>query len=142
MMFTRAAMSTARAVRLSAMMGLQRLDCAPGEMPPTSEYCLMRPQGEGGERRQPRRSEHCLSTSAMANLLATVSPPKDWIELEERRRTLWGIFCLDSHCSISTGWPTFVDPSEVSQAGSGFTVFANADDTGDYSSSMLRSSLS
>ncbi|KAK8027583.1 hypothetical protein PG991_004639 [Apiospora marii] len=77
MMFARAAMSTARAVRLSAMMGLQRLDCAPGEMPPT------------------------------------IPPPKDWTELEERRRTLWGIFCLDSHCSISTGWATLIDPSEV-----------------------------
>ncbi|KAK8055860.1 transcription factor SEF1 [Apiospora rasikravindrae] len=77
MMFTRAAMSIARAVRLAEMMGLQRLDCPPGEMPPT------------------------------------ILPPRDWIDLEERRRTFWGIFCLDSHCSISTGWPTFVDPSEV-----------------------------
>ncbi|KAK7970281.1 binuclear zinc transcription factor [Apiospora saccharicola] len=77
MMFTRAAMSTARAVRLTAMMGLQRLDCAPGEMPPA------------------------------------IPPPKDWTELEERRRTLWGIFCLDSHCSISTGWPTLIDTTEV-----------------------------
>ncbi|KAK7940862.1 binuclear zinc transcription factor [Apiospora aurea] len=77
MMFTRAAMSIARAVRLAEMMGLQRLDCGPGEMPPA------------------------------------ILPPRDWIDLEERRRTFWGIFCLDSHCSISTGWPTFVDPSEV-----------------------------
>ncbi|KAK8088651.1 binuclear zinc transcription factor [Apiospora hydei] len=64
-------------MRLAEMMGLQRLDCPPGEMPPA------------------------------------ILPPKDWIDLEERRRTFWGIFCLDSHCSISTGWPTFVDPSEV-----------------------------
>lgn len=97
MMFTRAAMSTARAVRLSAMMGLQRLDCEPGEMPPASEYLF----------------ENCLSTSEMANLVK-VPPPKDWTELEERRRTLWGIFCLDSHCSISTGWATLIDTSEVS----------------------------
>ncbi|KAK8019842.1 binuclear zinc transcription factor [Apiospora arundinis] len=77
MLFTRAAMSAARAVRLAEMMGLQRLDCTPGDVPPA------------------------------------ILPPKDWIELEERRRTLWGIFCLDSHCSISTGWPTLIDPSEV-----------------------------
>ncbi|KAK8049982.1 hypothetical protein PG994_011712 [Apiospora phragmitis] len=77
MMFTRAAMSIARAVRLAEMMGLQRLDCAPGEMPPA------------------------------------ILPPRDWLDLEERRRTFWGIFCLDSHCSISTGWPTFIDPNEV-----------------------------
>ncbi|KAK8113673.1 hypothetical protein PG999_005742 [Apiospora kogelbergensis] len=36
MLFTRAAMSAARAVRLAEMMGLQRLDFAPGEMSPTT----------------------------------------------------------------------------------------------------------
>ncbi|CAJ2506186.1 Uu.00g003160.m01.CDS01 [Anthostomella pinea] len=77
MMFTRAAMSCARAVRLVEMMGLHRLDGPPDEMSPT------------------------------------LLPPKDWAELEERRRTFWGIFCIDSHCSISTGWPHLIDHKEV-----------------------------
>lgn len=72
-------MSSARAVRLANMMGLQQLD-TPNEV---SSPTLM--------------------------------PPKDWAELEERRRTFWGIFCLDSHCAISTGWPHLIDPSEVRQ---------------------------
>ncbi|KAI0434112.1 hypothetical protein F5Y09DRAFT_338004 [Xylaria sp. FL1042] len=77
MMFTRAAMSCARAVRLSAMMGLHHLDSPPDESSPT------------------------------------ILPPKDWAELEERRRVFWGIFCIDSHCSISTGWPHLVDMTQV-----------------------------
>ncbi|KAH9884481.1 hypothetical protein F4778DRAFT_800107 [Xylariomycetidae sp. FL2044] len=77
MLFTRAAMSCARAVRLIHMMGLHRLDSS--------------------------------STEASPTLL----PPKDWVELEERRRTFWGIFCIDSHMSISTGWPLLLDPAEI-----------------------------
>ncbi|KAI1417768.1 fungal-specific transcription factor domain-containing protein [Hypoxylon sp. FL1857] len=76
-MFTRAAMSVSRAVRLVEMMGLHRLDGAAEEISPT------------------------------------LLPPKDWTELEERRRVFWGVFCIDSHCSISTGWPFLVDASEV-----------------------------
>ncbi|KAI1085784.1 fungal-specific transcription factor domain-containing protein [Whalleya microplaca] len=77
MMFTRAAMSCARAVRLVEMMGLHRLDGDAEEMSPT------------------------------------LLPPRDWTELEERRRVFWGIFCIDSHCSISTGWPHLIDASEI-----------------------------
>ncbi|KAI0408646.1 hypothetical protein F4802DRAFT_548346 [Xylaria palmicola] len=77
MMFTRAAMSCARAVRLSAMMGLHHLDSPPDESSPT------------------------------------LVPPRNWAELEERRRVFWGIFCIDSHCSISTGWPHLIDMAEV-----------------------------
>lgn len=77
MLFTRAAMSSARAVRLAHMMGLHRLDATQEDLP------------------------------------QTLMPPKDWAELEERRRTFWGIFCLDSHCSVSTGWPHLIDPTEV-----------------------------
>lgn len=39
--------------------------------------------------------------------------PADWIELEERRRILWGAFCIDSHASISTGFPNVLDYSEI-----------------------------
>lgn len=77
MMFTRAAMTCAKAVRLVEMMGLHRLDGAAEEISPT------------------------------------LLPPKDWAELEERRRTFWGVFCIDSHCSISTGWPFLIDTAEV-----------------------------
>ncbi|KAI1105939.1 fungal-specific transcription factor domain-containing protein [Jackrogersella minutella] len=77
MMFTRAAMTCAKAVRLATMMGLHRLDGAAEEMSPT------------------------------------LLPPKTWAETEERRRVFWGVFCIDSHCSISTGWPFLIDASEV-----------------------------
>ncbi|KAB5570485.1 binuclear zinc transcription factor [Coniochaeta sp. 2T2.1] len=43
----------------------------------------------------------------------TLGPPRDWTELEERRRTLWGAFCIDSHASISTGWPNTFDVTEI-----------------------------
>ncbi|KAI0597688.1 fungal-specific transcription factor domain-containing protein [Biscogniauxia sp. FL1348] len=77
LMFTRAAMSCSRAVRLIQMMGLHQLDCPQGDRVPT------------------------------------LLPPRDWAELEERRRTFWGIFCIDSHASISTGWPHLIDATEI-----------------------------
>ncbi|KAI1483984.1 hypothetical protein F4774DRAFT_405186 [Daldinia eschscholtzii] len=77
MLFTRAAMSGSRGVRLAQMMGLHRLDGSAEEICPT------------------------------------IVPPRDWVELEERRRVFWGIFCIDSHCSISTGWPFLIDASDI-----------------------------
>ncbi|KAI1647589.1 uncharacterized protein F4817DRAFT_337154 [Daldinia loculata] len=77
MLFTRAAMSGSRGVRLVQMMGLHRLDGSAEEICPT------------------------------------LLPPRDWTELEERRRVFWGIFCIDSHCSISTGWPFLIDSSDI-----------------------------
>lgn len=58
----------------------------------------------------------------------TLAPPATWIDVEERRRTFWGAYCIDCHASISTGWPTLIDPSEVSglcvycQGGADFVV--------------------
>lgn len=78
MLFTRAAISSAKAVRLVEMMGLHRIDGGGHEMAPT------------------------------------LAPPRDWIDLEERRRTFWGAFAIDCHASISTGWPTLVNPDDVS----------------------------
>jgi hypothetical protein len=80
MWFTRAAMSTARSIKLIHMMGLHRLD----------------------------------DPNAAAELAPTIASPRDWTELEERRRVFWGAYCVDSHASISTGWPSLVDMSEVS----------------------------
>ncbi|KAI3397017.1 hypothetical protein diail_11344 [Diaporthe ilicicola] len=79
MWFTRAAMSTARCIKLIHMMGLHRLD----------------------------------DPSAAEEMAPTIAPPRDWTELEERRRVFWGAFCVDSHASISTGWPSLIDMSEV-----------------------------
>ncbi|KAF6839757.1 binuclear zinc transcription factor [Colletotrichum plurivorum] len=75
--FTRAAMSSAKCVRLVEMMGLHRID------------------GDGKE------------------MAPTLAPATTWIDVEERRRTFWGAYCIDCHASISTGWPTLIDPSEV-----------------------------
>jgi len=47
-----------------------------------------------------------------------ISPPRDWAELEERRRLFWAGFCIDSYSSISAGWPTLID---VDQAGYALT---------------------
>lgn len=47
-------------------------------------------------------------------LASTLQPPSDWTELEERRRVYWGAFCVDSHASISTGWPTLINANDVS----------------------------
>lgn len=44
----------------------------------------------------------------------TILPPaKDWIELEERRRTFWASFYGDRWASSGTGWPMIIDENEV-----------------------------
>jgi hypothetical protein len=45
--------------------------------------------------------------------LPTIPPPKDWCELEERRRTFWAIFCFDRLGSSVTGWPTLINSQDV-----------------------------
>ncbi|RFN49673.1 hypothetical protein FIE12Z_6025 [Fusarium flagelliforme] len=42
-----------------------------------------------------------------------LGPPLTWAELEERRRIFWGVFAADSHCCISTGWPTLIDSDDI-----------------------------
>ena len=42
-----------------------------------------------------------------------LNPAKDWIELEERRRTFWTAFYGDRWASIGTGWPMIIDEKEV-----------------------------
>ncbi|ERS99756.1 hypothetical protein HMPREF1624_03120 [Sporothrix schenckii ATCC 58251] len=46
-------------------------------------------------------------------IASTLQPPADWTELEERRRVYWGAFCVDSHASISTGWPTLINANDA-----------------------------
>ncbi|KAF3905491.1 hypothetical protein ABW20_dc0108616 [Dactylellina cionopaga] len=77
MYFPRAWMSAGRAVRLSQMLGLNRLD------------------GIGLDVKQ------------------CIAPPKDWTELEERRRTFWLAFCTDRYASIGTGWPMQIDEKDI-----------------------------
>ncbi|KAF3909850.1 hypothetical protein ABW21_db0204968 [Orbilia brochopaga] len=40
-------------------------------------------------------------------------PPKDWTELEERRRTFWLAFATDRYASIGTGWPMMFDEKDI-----------------------------
>ena len=47
------------------------------------------------------------------NMPPALGPPLTWAELEERRRIFWGVFAADSHCCISTGWPTLIDSDDV-----------------------------
>lgn len=41
-------------------------------------------------------------------------PARDWIELEERRRTFWAAFYGDRWASVLTGWPMSISENEVS----------------------------
>lgn len=43
-----------------------------------------------------------------------LSPARDWIELEERRRTFWSAFYGDRWASSGTGWPMVIDETDVS----------------------------
>ena len=38
---------------------------------------------------------------------------KDWIELEERRRTFWASYYGDRWSSCATGWPMMFDEDKV-----------------------------
>ena len=40
-------------------------------------------------------------------------PPKSWVELEERRRTFWGAYCVNVHVTMNTGWPIMIDVKDV-----------------------------
>jgi len=42
-----------------------------------------------------------------------IGPPRDWIELEERRRTFWTAFCCDRYSCAGTGWPMTIDERDV-----------------------------
>ncbi|RKK65471.1 hypothetical protein BFJ69_g16254 [Fusarium oxysporum] len=55
-----------------------------------------------------------LDSNSNWNRSATLPPPKDWCEQEERRRTLWAIFCGDKNTSGTTGWPSLMDVKRIS----------------------------
>jgi hypothetical protein len=43
-----------------------------------------------------------------------LSPARDFIEQEERRRTFWLTFCLDRYATTGSGWPMIIDERDVS----------------------------
>ncbi|KAK9423474.1 putative Zn(2)-C6 fungal-type domain-containing protein [Seiridium unicorne] len=43
----------------------------------------------------------------------TLPPPGDCYEREERRRTLWTVFCSDRLASSTTGWPALMDAGRI-----------------------------
>ncbi|KAM0247498.1 hypothetical protein ACHAQJ_009837, partial [Trichoderma viride] len=47
------------------------------------------------------------------NSPATLGPPHDWTELEERRRVFWVAFSCDAQSSIATGWPSLISFEEI-----------------------------
>ncbi|KAK3954153.1 hypothetical protein QBC32DRAFT_97490 [Pseudoneurospora amorphoporcata] len=40
-------------------------------------------------------------------------PPKSWVELEERRRTFWGAYCVNVHVTMNTGWSIMMDVKDT-----------------------------
>lgn len=52
-----------------------------------------------------------------------LSPPQDWIELEERRRTFWAAFYHDRWASSGTGWPMTIDDDDVSGLGGVIIIY-------------------
>ncbi|RDW59491.1 hypothetical protein BP6252_12578 [Coleophoma cylindrospora] len=65
----------------------------------------------------------CTRLSQMMGLYRLDSPglevkrilpePRDWIELEERRRTFWAAFYSDRWASSGTGWPMTITESDI-----------------------------
>lgn len=47
------------------------------------------------------------------NVKQILPKAKDWIELEERRRTFWAAFYGDRWASSGTGWPMVIVENEV-----------------------------
>ncbi|CAH0051834.1 unnamed protein product [Clonostachys solani] len=43
----------------------------------------------------------------------TLLPPRDWCELEERRRTFWAGFMTDRGTSATTGWPVLINAHQI-----------------------------
>lgn len=50
---------------------------------------------------------------AMSGCKQVLPPPRDWTELEERRRTFWTAYCSDRYGSMCTGWPMMIDNRDV-----------------------------
>ncbi|RSL92029.1 hypothetical protein CDV31_015333 [Fusarium ambrosium] len=44
-----------------------------------------------------------------------LSPPRDWVQEEERRRVFWNVFNLDRYCSIMTGWSAGIPSDKINR---------------------------
>ncbi|KAJ0114676.1 Asperfuranone cluster transcription factor afoA [Diaporthe amygdali] len=47
------------------------------------------------------------------NLFPLFSPPRDWAEAEEMRRTWWVVYCSDRLICGSTGWPALINEQDI-----------------------------
>ncbi|KAF4951549.1 hypothetical protein FSARC_12880 [Fusarium sarcochroum] len=56
---------------------------------------------------------HQLDGDSNSNRSVTLPPAKDWCEQEERRRTLWAVYCSDKNTSATTGWPSLMDVKRI-----------------------------
>jgi len=52
---------------------------------------------------------------ATNTMFARMGAPRDWIEMEERRRTWWVIYVADRLVSATSGLPALIDDRQVSQ---------------------------
>ena len=64
---------------------------------------------------------------AKSEMKQMLPPPRDWTELEERRRTFWTAYCGDRYASVCTGWPMSLDNRDI------FTNLPSTEDTFDRS---------
>lgn len=54
---------------------------------------------------------HKVDASSMSSI--TLAPPSNWRDKEERRRTMWAIFCADRLSSSTTGNPVLLESRRV-----------------------------
>ncbi|RKF71198.1 Citrinin biosynthesis transcriptional activator mrl3 [Golovinomyces cichoracearum] len=52
-------------------------------------------------------------------------PTKDWLELEERRRTFWAAFYSDRFASSGSGWPMIIQEHEVQMVRPFLEIYTN-----------------
>jgi hypothetical protein len=57
---------------------------------------------------------HKLDSDATEFSKQILPPPRDWMEVEERRRTFWTAFCCDRYSCVGSGWPMSIDDRDVS----------------------------
>ncbi|KAK4249171.1 hypothetical protein C7999DRAFT_12955 [Corynascus novoguineensis] len=56
---------------------------------------------------------HKLDSEESERLQSGLPPPRNWIEVEERRRTWWVIFLADCFLAAVTGWSSLIDERHI-----------------------------
>ncbi|RGP74245.1 hypothetical protein FLONG3_6157 [Fusarium longipes] len=59
------------------------------------------------------RAAHILNLHKVDSSHRTENASMDWIEMEERRRTWWTIFCFDRFVCATTGWPALINNHKI-----------------------------